>query len=53
MPLPVGGVNMSKWYIAVDGQPRGPVSIETVLAYLETRNRAKIYVWREGLTTGV
>jgi GYF domain 2 len=43
-----GGRLMSKWYVAVEGQARGPVSTETVLAYLETRNRAEIYVWREG-----
>jgi hypothetical protein len=39
---------MSEWYVVVEGQARGPVSIETVLAYLKTRNRAEVQVWREG-----
>ena len=39
---------MSKWYVAVEGQARGPVSTETVLAYLQKRNPAQVYVWREG-----
>jgi hypothetical protein len=39
---------MSNWYIIVEGQARGPVSTETVLAYLKTRDRAETYVWREG-----
>ena len=39
---------MSEWYFVVDGQARGPVSIETVLAYLKTRNRGEVQVWREG-----
>jgi uncharacterized protein DUF4339 len=44
------GVLMSKWYVAVEGQARGPVSTETVLTYLQTRNRAEVYVWHEGFT---
>jgi hypothetical protein len=36
-----------EWFVAVEGQARGPVSTETVLAYLKTRNRAEIYVWHE------
>jgi hypothetical protein len=40
---------MSEWYVAVQGQARGPVSTETVLAYLKTRNRAEVQVWRQGL----
>src|SRR5262245_5871418 len=39
---------MLKWYVAVEGQARGPVSTETVLIYLQTRNRAEVYVCREG-----
>jgi GYF domain 2 len=39
---------MSKWYVAVQGQARGPLTTEAVLAYLDTRNRAQIYVWRDG-----
>ena len=39
---------MSEWYVAVEGQARGPVSTETVLAYLKTRNRAEVQVWRKG-----
>src|SRR5882757_824600 len=39
---------MSELYVVVDGQARGPVSNETVLAYLKTRNRAEVRVWREG-----
>jgi hypothetical protein len=39
---------MSEWYVVVEGQARGPVSNETVLAYLKTRNRAEVRVWREG-----
>ena len=39
---------MSNWYVAVEGQAWGPISTDAVLAYLKTRNRAEIYVWREG-----
>src|SRR5436190_1730980 len=39
---------MSEWYVVVEGQARGPVSTETVVAYLKTRNRAEVQVWREG-----
>ena len=41
---------MPKWYVAVEGQARGPLSTETVLSYLylEARDLETIYVWREG-----
>jgi hypothetical protein len=39
---------MSGWYVAVSGKARGPVSTETVLAYLKTRSRAEVQVWRDG-----
>jgi hypothetical protein len=39
---------MFEWYVAVGGQSRGPASTETVLAYLNTRDRGDIYVWQEG-----
>jgi hypothetical protein len=39
---------MSEWYVVVEGQARGPVSTDTVLAYLKTRNRAEVQVWRAG-----
>src|SRR3954466_10622164 len=39
---------MSEWYLVVEGQAQGPVSTETVLACLKTRDRAEVQVWREG-----
>lgn len=39
---------MSEWYVAVEGRARGPVPTEVVLAYLKSRDRAEIHVWREG-----
>jgi GYF domain 2 len=42
------GVSMSEWYVAVGGQRQGPLSTDSVLAYLKSRDRAEVHVWRKG-----
>jgi hypothetical protein len=44
----IWGHLMSKWYVTLEGRARGPVPIDIVLDYLKTRDRAAVYVWREG-----
>lgn len=44
----IGAGWMLEWYIALDGQTRGPLSTEAVLTFLKTRGRASVYVWRQG-----
>ena len=39
---------MSEWYVVIDGQRQGPISTDSVLAYLKTRNCAEVQVWRKG-----
>jgi len=39
---------MSEWYVVIGGQRQGPLPTDSVLAYLKTRNRAEVHVWRKG-----
>jgi hypothetical protein len=40
---------MPHWYVYDEGSEKGPFDHDDVIAYLQTRDPAHVYVWRQGL----
>ncbi len=40
---------MPDWYVYDEGSEKGPFGQEAAITYLNTKNPARVYVWREGL----